>query len=270
MPVRALATATLLILFSLPATAQITNGVTLFKGVVNDSKSGQPVDGGRVYVYQGTLEEPVTNSKINPGTGKYQVLLNPSTEYRFVFKSPKYYNTEIMVTSPPNNDYEEVVRDFTMEPIPVGSTIYSGRLFDPGSAELKISPEFQKLTDLMKREIGIMLGVVIIPDAMAPEVRPAPKAKPAKKKKGKKGAAEPAEAPVETPAPQAMTPEQLKALGQERAVAIRNHFKSLGISTTRLEWDVREGRILPGGKSGEMPENVVVSIRKIEVEDEDE
>jgi hypothetical protein len=256
------------VILSFPAIAQITNGVKLFKGIISDTKTGQPVDGGRVWVYQGSQAEPVTNSKINPGTGKYQVILNPSTEYRFVLKSPKYYNTEVKVTTPPGGDYEETVRDFTMEVIPLGSTIFNGRLFAPGSSELKVNTAFQQMVDLMKREKGIVAMVAVVPDALAPESKPAPaKAKPAKKKKGKKNAPEPEETVTAAPAPQAMNEEQLKALGQERATAIKNYFKEQNISITRLDWDIKSGQIL--NSSSSLPDNVVVTIKKIEVEDDE-
>jgi hypothetical protein len=262
------AAAIAVILSSVPSTAQITNGVKLFKGVVSDTKTGQPVDGGRVWVYQGSMAEPVTNSKINPGTGKYQVILNPSTEYRFVMKSPKYYNTEIKVTTPPGTDYEETVQDFTMEGIPLGSTIFSGRMFDPGASQFKVSPEFQKVVDLMNRQKGIMIAVAITPDALAPEVKPVTPPK-TPKKKPKKGANDVQPATI-APAPMAMTEDELKALGQDQSVAIKNYFKEQRISTTRIQWDVKPGIIITGGKNAVLPNDVIVTINKIEVEDDEE
>jgi hypothetical protein len=260
--------AAIAVILSVPSSAQITNGVKLFKGVVNDTRTGQPVDGGRVWVYQGSLAEPVSNSKINPGTGKYQVILNPSTEYRFVMKSPKYYTSEVRITTPPGTDYEETIQDLTMEMIPLGSTIFSGRMFDPGASQFKVSPEFQKIVELMNRQKGIMVAVAITPDALAPEVKPVTPPK-APKKKGKKGAA-PVAAPAPEPAPVAMTEDQLKALGQDQAVAIKNYFKDQGISTTRIQWDVKPGIIITGGKNAVLPNDVIVTINKIEVEDDEE
>jgi hypothetical protein len=260
--------AAIALLLYVPASAQITNGVKLFKGVVSDTRTGQPVDGGRVWVYQGSLAEPVSNSKINPGTGKYQVILNPSTEYRFVMKSPKYYTSEMNIMTPPGIDYEETLKDFTMEMIPLGSKIFSGRMFDPGASQFKVSPEFQKVVELMKRQQGIMVAIAITPDALAPEVKPVTPPK-TPKKKGKKGAA-PVVALAPEPAPQAMTAEQLAALGQEQSVAVKNYFKDQGISTTRIQWDVKPGIIITGGKNAVLPDDVIVTINKIEVEDDED
>jgi hypothetical protein len=243
------------------ATAQVDNGVKLFKGIVSNATTGKPIaGGGKIWVYQGSNLEPITNSKINPGTGFYQVILNPGTTYRFEFKSPSYFITSTSVTTPPGNEYEETVHDFTIDSIPVGQKIFSGRLFDPGSSQLKPTPELQKLVDLLQHEPGIKSSVTITPDALAPVTKPAPKPKA---KKVKKGMPEP---PPPPPAPAAFTEDQFKALGGERSVALKNFMKDKGISVTRFEWTTAAGTLLQGGSN--YPENVVITIKKIEIEDE--
>jgi hypothetical protein len=258
--------AALALLLTLPSAAQVTNGVKLLKGIVSDMKTGKPINGGKIWIYEGANSEPVSSSKVNPGTGFYQVILNPSTTYKFQFKSPSYYITTIEVTTPPGNDYEETEKNFTIEPIPIGSTIFSGRLFEPGSAQLQATADIQKVVDLLKRERGIMITVKVTPDALVPVSRPVTAAPKKPAKKGKKGATtEPAvTAPPPTPA---FTEEQFKALAQERSVAVKNFMKEKEISVTRLSWETEPSVLLQPGKP--LPDNVTITIKKIEVEDDE-
>src|SRR5688500_18154352 len=88
--VRIAVMASLVISVSTLASAQSTNPVKLIKGTVLDSRSGKPIDGGKVFVHVGANLEPVAQSRINPKTGAFQVVLGPSADYRFIIRSPRF------------------------------------------------------------------------------------------------------------------------------------------------------------------------------------
>lgn len=247
------------------ATAQ-TNPLKLFKGTITSSANGKPVDGGRLVVYQGSNPEPVTTSKINPGTGFYQVILSPATEYRFEVVSPRFYLTQFPVTTPPGTNYEETVKDLKVELIPIGNTLFSGRLFDPGSSKLEETDDFRKVIETMKKERAMAVTITLVPD-IAPAAKKAapPKKKP---KKGKKGEEPVAETPVVT------VSDNSAQLGEARMAVVKNLFKQHGISTTRLTWDMKPVMTLQPasgkGKGAKYPDNVTVKITSIQADEEND
>lgn len=229
-----------------------TNALKLVKGTVSNSSTGAPVDGGRVAVYQGSSTEPVTTSKINPRTGFYQVILSPGIDYRFEIVSPKFYRTNISVKTPGGTNYEEIVKDLKAEPIPMGVTLYSGNLFDPGSITLKEDSKLRGVVEVLKKESAMAVTVSVVPD-MAPASK---KAAPKKGKKGK-GAAEPV----------ADTPKMdFTQIGDARVAALKTYFKQNGISTTRLKWSVLPGVTVQGKKKAD---NVTIKISSIEADEEE-
>jgi hypothetical protein len=238
-----------------PAAVAQTNALKLIKGTITDARSGKPIDGGKLNVYQGSSTETVSFSKINPRTGFYQLILNPNTDYRFEVVSPKFYTTNFTVKTAPGANYEESVKDFKVEPIPMGTVIYSGRVFEPGSATISDANALRGIVDILKKESAIGVTVTVIP-----ELGPQKKATPAPKKP-KKGKAEPVVmAPPPIPSPSA-------SLGEQRATALKNYFKGQGISTTRLGWDVRPPVAGPTGRA-KGPDNVVVKISSIQDEND--
>lgn len=232
-----------------------TNALKLVKGTVSSSATGSPVDGGRVAVYQGSNSEPVTTSKINPRTGFYQVILSPGIDYRFEVVSPKFYRTNITVKTPSGTNYEEIVKDLKVEPIPMGVTLYSGNLFDPGAATLKEDSKLRGVLDVLKKESSMAVTISVVPE-MAPAA-----GKKAAPKKGKKGKGV-AEQVVETPTM------DFTQIGNARVAALKNYFKSNGISTTRLKWDVRPGITVQGGKK-KGADNVTIKISGIQADEEE-
>src|ERR1041384_8753257 len=208
----------------------------LFKGTVTNAKTGAPVDGGRLLVFEGSANEPAIRSRVNPGTGAYQVVLDPGKEYRIRVISPRYYTVDIPVTTPPGSNYEETLKNLALEPIPVGLILFTGRLFEPGSSKLVESPALRSVVETLKKEVGIVVTITVVPDMLAASAKKAP----APKKKGKKGAAATTEPAPEVPAG-LTTADQLKKLGEERAAVVKNLLKQQGISTTRLVWDIKPG-----------------------------
>lgn len=229
-----------------------TNALKLVKGTVSSSATGAPVDGGRVAVYQGSNTEPVTTSKINPRTGFYQVILSPDIDYRFEIVSPKFYRTNITVKTPGGTNYEEIVKDLKAEPIPMGITLYSGNLFEPGSTTLKEDSKLRGVVDMLKKESAMGVTVSVVPDME-------PAAKKAAPKKGKKGKGV-AETVADTPTM------DFTQMGDARVAALKNYFKQNGISTTRLKWSV-----LPGvtAQAKKKTDNVMIKISSIEANEEE-
>lgn len=269
---RLLAAGALLVASSSLALAQPpnpTNPVKLMKGVVNDSKTGRPIDGGKVYVYQGSGTKPFSQSRINPSTGAFQVVLGPSSDYRLVIRSPKFIPAEKTVRTPDGNNYQEVVMPaMTVDPIPVGTALFDGRAFDPNSAELKPSGELTKALEFLKASTSAMVTIAVIPDG--PSSKPSAKAKPAAKpKKRKKGsAATPVADPAPAPAPSGSVEEQLRTLAQSRAAAVKALFLKEGIALTRIKWQVPSTSAELAAVAGRR-QNLVITITGIDTFEEE-
>src|SRR2546423_10005587 len=114
---------------SIASSAQETNPVKLVKGIITDAKSGKPVDGGMIVAFEGSRREASVQGMINPKTGAYQMILNPGTQYRLRIEAPSYYTTDVSYTSPSGKDYQEIVKNFSVQALAMGSTLFSGQLF---------------------------------------------------------------------------------------------------------------------------------------------
>ncbi len=260
-------TLTLLLSIAPIAHAQLKAPVKLIRGRLINARTGAPVDGGRLWVFQGTLTEAVTNSRINPADGSFQVLLDASTEYRFNVVAPSYFRYDIPFVTPPESDeYEEVDTTFKVPPIPIGEDLFSGRLFDVGSTQLAGTDRLAKTVDMLKRHPNVTVKVTLTPDVMGkPKVQPKATKKPKKSKK-KKGATD--EPP---PPPPAEPTVDFGAMGLERQTALKNYFKSVGISVTRLTWDIQPGIEHAPTAAPPLPPNVSIAVDGIQpLEDDDE
>jgi len=240
-----------------------TNALKLVKGTITSSATGKAIDGGRLLVFSGSSPEPVTSSKINPGTGFYQVILSPATDYRFEVVSPRFYRTEFRVTTPGGSNYEESVKDLKVEMIPMGTSIYSGRLFEPGSSTLKEDPKLRDVVNILRKERAVVVTISVVPEMLASSAKKSPA--PKKGKKGK-GAAEPAPAPAPSM--------DMAQIAEARVAVVKNFLKQQGISTTRLKWDVKAGITVSKpagkGKSQKYPDNVTIRITSIEDEEDND
>jgi hypothetical protein len=249
-----LCTAVAVVACSGAAIAQ-TNPLKLIKGTITDSKTGKSIDGGKLNVYQGSTAETVSSSKINPRTGFYQLILSPNTEYRFEVVSPKYYTTNFTIKTAPGSNYEETVKDLKVDPIPMGTVIYAGRVFEPGASAITDPTALKPIVDALKKQQAIAVTVTVIPELAAK--KPAAAKKP---KKGKKGGDMATVSDVPTTDAGA-------TLGEARVSALKNFFKGQGISTTRLMWDLKSPIPAPAAKT-KGPDNVVIKITSIQDEEE--
>lgn len=242
------------------AQAQPTNPVKLVKGVVLDAHSGKPIDGGKVFVHVGANPEPVALSRINPRTGAFQVVLAPAADYRFIIRSPRFMQGEKTVRTPAGNNYEEIViPSFSVEPIPIGKPLFTGRAFDANSSQLKVQGDLAKALAFLKESEAAMVTISVIPDG--PQAKPAPKPKV---KKGRKGSAVVAEV-----APATSVDDQLKALTQARMQSVKALMLKEGISLTRIKWDVPETSAQLRAVANRK-DNLTIVITGVDVEEEED
>jgi hypothetical protein len=197
--------------------AQETNPVKLVKGVITDTKTKKPVDGGMVFAYIGSGNEPAVRSRINPKTGAYQMILNPGTLYRLRIEAPSYYGTDISYTSPAGYAYEETEKNFTVKALPIGSAIFSGKVFGKGTAQVSPSGDFNKAVEFMKSNRFTTLTVTVATES-------APGKKPKKKKSSST-----------TSAPRE-NEDAGKTLATQRIEALRNYLSARDIDTGRITW----------------------------------
>lgn len=258
-----------------PAFTQVKNPIKLIRGLVLDTKTNKPVGAGKVWAFEteGTnISRSVNNSKINGNTGEYQMILDPQTMYRFRLKTPGYFITDIYYCTPDDLNYQEVDTNIYLEQIPVGAQLFSGRLFEPGSAVLQPTPKLYEIEKMLKINGAVVVGITVIPDVKSapPPPPPAPvkKAKPAKK--GKKGAVT-TEAPPPPPAPvqPEMTEDQKKELARQRLTAIKEYMKAAGISVTRLEWTLADPVTLSWNATS-LPDNISIVIKAINPDEDDD
>lgn len=172
--------ALLLAFAMIPAVAEIgsaqTNAVKLVKGVISDAKTGSPVNGGTVLAFIGSATEPAARGRINPKTGAYQLILNPDTEYRIRVASPRFRATDFSYRTSANAEYEEVEKNFSLEAIPAGSTLFSGKFFEGTTDHLRTSGDLTKTLEFLKQNQAVTVEIAIAPEGKA--------ARPKKKEKG--------------------------------------------------------------------------------------
>jgi hypothetical protein len=198
------------VLAFMPGVAQETNPVKLVKGIVTDAASGRPVDGGMIFAFEGSSTDPAVRSRINPKTGAYQLILSPSVRYRFRIEAASYYATDIPFTSPSGNEYQESEKNFSVRPLPIGTSLLSGQIFAAGSDQVKTTTELRKAAEFIKAQPYMAVSIMVAGDP------------PAAAKKGKGGASSSAGPP----------PSASPATG--RANALRGYLTGLGINLERV------------------------------------
>jgi len=265
----------LLLVGGATAHAQFKQPVKYVQATVVDKTTGKVVtEGGIVQVRQAGVHDPLTQPKINPGTGVVQALLDPATEYTFHIIAPGYFVTDHKFTTPPGEDYEEVPVKLQIEAIPVGRELLSESLFTPGESALRESAKLNDVMKMMKDQPGITVGVTITPDARSAAPVAAPrtggKAAARKPRKTKRGTPPPADtvatAPV-TPPPTV----DLSGIGQARLTALREFFKRNNVGLDRVSWDVKQGTMLPhsGGTQVANVRIVIAGVQQFEIESDE-
>ncbi len=148
-----------LIILPAIAAAQLENPVKLVTGTISNSKTGEAADGGKLWVYHESKKEAISSSKINPKTGFFRVILDPSTTYRFRIEAPSYYGSDFVIVTPPGINYEEIEENFAVPPLPVDSLLFSGPMFVAGQKELIDPAVLKETADFMKAQPFVVAGV---------------------------------------------------------------------------------------------------------------
>lgn len=245
--------------------AQIKQPVKYIQVSIVDKATGKPVsEGGVVQVLQAGVSQPLTQPKINPGTGVVQALLDPATEYTLHIVAPGYFVTNHRYTTPPGEDYEEVPVKVQLEAIPIGKELLSETLFAPGESNLQENAKLNDVVKMMHEQPGITIGIAINPDARsAAPPPPAPAVKTRKQpRKGRRGAPA-ADTVAAAPPPPPLPTVDLSAIGQSRLTALREFFKKNKIGLDRVSWDVKSGTMLPH-TGGTQPANVQIKIAGVQ------
>lgn len=139
---------------------KLTNPTKRYYGVVSDESTNQPAGEGKVYVYQDPFPDPVTSSKINPGTGEYSFILDPSNIYRLRVESAGYYATDILLSTPPGDNYEEIQENLTVPAILQDSLLYKGTVFGDGTGMLD-TVKLNEVIDFLKLNRQVVAGVSV-------------------------------------------------------------------------------------------------------------
>ncbi|HYM19696.1 MAG TPA: OmpA family protein [Candidatus Kapabacteria bacterium] len=152
-----------LLVMSSTASAQMNKVVALVKGSVQTT-SGSPVSDVQIQVYKGG--EKVTNTK-STSEGKFQMVMQPNTDYKLICTNSKYYYTEQAFSIPALEKYQEVPVTVTMRPLELGSPFpFSAPVFAPKSKTISqsVTNDLDNIAAQMKRNTKLTLNVTVYPD----------------------------------------------------------------------------------------------------------
>jgi hypothetical protein len=231
----------ILLAFTLRSTAQETNPVKLVKGIITDAKTGRPVDGGMIFAFEGTRQEASIEGRINPKSGAFQMILSPATQYRIRIESPSYRTTDIPYTSPSGKEYQELEKNFSVQPLVIGSPIFTGQLFAAGSAQLQESSDFRKAVEFLRSQPYTTVTVTVAPDPAKGKVKKARGTTTAVPTAGNAGA----------------------SLVSQRIDAIKAFMSGHDIDTGRMKFSVAE-KVTAGKKKSAGKSNVAILLSGID------
>lgn len=146
--------------------AQMSKVVALVKGEIHN-QTGSPVADVQIQVYKGS--EKVNNTK-STVEGKFQMILQPGTDYKLICTNSKYYYLEQMLSIPALEKYKEVPVSVAMRSLELNSPFpFSDLVFEPKSSTVspKVTSELDMIAAQMKRNSKIALKVTVYPDMAA-------------------------------------------------------------------------------------------------------
>lgn len=162
------------VVLSEKASAQkLTNPTKLFKGHIYKAESDVPAGEGMIYVYEDPYPNPVTSSRVNPTTGDYSVILDPSHIYRFSVEVIGCYTSEFVISTPAGTNYEELIENFDVTPIAVDSLLYSGSPFAEGAATFADDASLREVLMFLDANptVIVSIGVGLARDEVDPVTR---------------------------------------------------------------------------------------------------
>ena len=152
-------------LFSLSTESfsQINKVVALLKGNVV-SASGAAATDVSITVYKGS--DMINKTKSTP-EGKFQVILQPGTQYRISFSGGKYFYHEEQLSVPASDVYQTVPMNVSLKELQFGSPYsFSNLIFEPKSSDISpnVSGDLEAIADAMKHNSKLTLSATVYPD----------------------------------------------------------------------------------------------------------
>jgi hypothetical protein len=152
-----------LFLMSGPGFAQINKVVALLKGNAMTA-SGAAATDVSISVYKGS--EMINKTK-STSEGKFQVILQPNTQYRIAFVGPKYYYHEEQLSVPASDVYQTVPMNVTLKELEIGKPYsFSNLIFEPKSSSISsnVSSDLEAIAAAMKHNPNLTVSATVYPD----------------------------------------------------------------------------------------------------------
>lgn len=145
------------------SSAQMSKVVALVKGQVQSTSGGAVADVA-IQVYKGSEKVNTTKST---SEGKFQMILQPGTDYKLICTNAKFYSQEQALPIPAMEKYAEVPVTITMRPLELGTPYPFGDLvFEPKSSVVspKVTSDLDAIVAQLKRNSKLSLAVTVYPD----------------------------------------------------------------------------------------------------------
>jgi len=141
--------------------------LTLYKGVIKDDKTGEPLS-ATIEVYDNEKGELIGTYESNSATGKYMISLPSGHDYGINVVSEGYLFYSENFNLPATRVYQEVKKDIGLEKIEVGRKVVLNNIFyDYNAAELRSSShnELNKVIKLLKKNPKLKMEMSAHTDA---------------------------------------------------------------------------------------------------------
>ena len=145
------------------SSAQINKAVALVKGDAVTAAGAVATDVS-ITTYKGS--ERINTTKVTP-EGKFQIVLQPNTQYRVTFSSSNYYFHEEQLSIPASDKYQEVHMHVTLTALEVGKPYtFSNLIFEPKSSDISqnVMAEMDNIANAMKHNSHLTVSATVYPD----------------------------------------------------------------------------------------------------------
>ena len=146
--------------------AQLSKVVALLKGNVM-STSGSPASDLSITVYKGS--DMINKTKSTP-EGKFQVILQPGTQYRVTFTGTKYYYHEEQLSVPASDVYQTVPMNVSIKELEIGRPYsFSNLIFEPKSSDISsnVTSDMEAIANALKHNSNLSITGTVYPDEIA-------------------------------------------------------------------------------------------------------
>lgn len=146
-----------------------TGGLTLFKGIVIDNDSFDPI-GTEIEISDNDKNEIIATVKSNSSSGKYLVSLPPGKNYGIAVKKKGYLFYSENVNIPANAAYKEIYKTIPLQKFLVGNKIALKNVFyDTGKSTLRPESisELNRIVKLMNLNTDIKIEIASHTDSQS-------------------------------------------------------------------------------------------------------